>query len=90
MAVRENDIQRARDAQTKANAVIYYVLANHFFDCMKAMLNWAGIAAGIVLSPFYKLTKADEMRIKRELKALFIKYNITECEVLNRIREQTK
>ncbi len=63
MAVRESDIQRARDAQTKANAVIYYVLANHFFDCMKAMLNWAGIAAGTVLSPFYKLTKADEMKL---------------------------
>ena len=85
-AIRENNIPRALEAQKKANAIIYYVLANHFFDCMKAMLNWAGIAAGTVLSPFYKLTLVDEIRIKRELKALITKYNITECEVLNKIR----
>ncbi len=86
-ATRENDLPRARDAQNKANVIIYYVLKNHFFDCIKAMLNWAGISAGTVLSPFYKLNKEDETRIKREMKALIIKYNITECEVLNRIRE---
>ena len=48
-AIHAQDIPRAREAQKKANVIIYYVLANHFFDCMKAMLNWSGISAGTVL-----------------------------------------
>lgn len=82
-----NNHQKARDAQNKANIIIYYVLNNHFFDCIKAMLNWAGVSSGTVLKPFYKLTPSDEVRIKSELKYLILKNNITECEVLNRIKE---
>lgn len=87
-AVQENDIIRAREAQNKANVIIEFVLSNHFFDCMKVMLRWTGIANGTVLGPFYQLSKSDEQRIQRELCVLIKKYNITECEVLNSIVEK--
>ena len=71
--------------QKKANAIIYYVLANHFFDTIKATLKWSGVCSSTVLAPFYKLNDEDEERIRRELKELCQKYDITECHVLNNI-----
>ena len=69
-AVEDGDIASARLMQKKANAVIYYVLENHFFDTLKAVLKWSGICDSTVLSPFYRLTEDDEIRIRRELKEL--------------------
>ena len=84
-AVEDGDIASARLMQKKANAVIYYVLENHFFDTLKAVLKWSGICDSTVLSPFYRLTEDDEIRIRRELKELCRRYEITECKVLNSI-----
>ena len=79
------DIANALLMQKKANAIIYYVLANHFFDTIKAILKWSGVCISTVLAPFYKLNDEDEVRIRRELKELCQKYDITECRVLNNI-----
>lgn len=79
------DIVNSRLMQKKANAIIYYVLANHFFDTIKATLKWSGVCSSTVLAPFYKLNDEDEERIRRELKELCQKYDITECHVLNNI-----
>lgn len=87
-AIERNDIPAAREAQKKANAIIYYVLANHFFDTLKAMLNWAGLGSGTVLKPFYRLSADDEIKIKAGLKDIIRKYDITGCEVLDRIMER--
>lgn len=84
-AVEDGDIASARLMQKKANAVIYYVLENHFFDTLKAVLKWSGVCDSTVLSPFYRLTEDDEVRIRRELKELCRRYEITECKVLNSI-----
>ena len=84
-AVKEGDMKKARELQRKANAIIYYVLENHFFDTLKAVLKWSGICSSTVLSPFYKLTSDDEIRIHKELKELCKRYEITECRVLNSI-----
>lgn len=84
-AVCANDIAKAVFLQKKANAVIFYVLNNHFFDTIKAMLHWADVCHCTVLKPFYRLNSDDEIAIKKGLIEIIKKYDITECEVLNRI-----
>lgn len=86
-AVGNNDIRKAMELQRKANAVIFFVLKNHFFDTIKAMLSWAGICNSTVLKPFYTLTEDDSVQIRKDLKKLALQYSITECEVINRIVE---
>ena len=84
-AERDNDIKKARALQVSADAIIFFVLEHSFFASMKKMLSWIGHDAGFARKPFAPLTAEAERDLKRGLREIRDRYQISGVEILENL-----
>jgi N-acetylneuraminate lyase len=84
-AEKENDIERARELQISADAIIFFVLDHSFFASMKKMLSWIGHDAGFARKPFASLSAEAEKDLRKGLKEIRDRYQITGVEILENL-----
>ena len=69
-AFQERRVQDAMKAQTSANRMISILISVGVLAGIKAMLGWQGLPVGPPRPPNNRLTKEDELRLRRTIEAL--------------------
>lgn len=79
------DLAAAQQAQIQADQIIFLVLSYPFFASMKRILSWNTVDAGYSRRPFSPLTSEMEKKLKKELRELRDRYQITGVKVLEQL-----